>query len=73
MKWRKDPLATSDHIIHELSARSEERPDELRLTCGKITAEPNVANVIPGRVQFSIDIRHQHQHVLEQFHEDMVA
>ncbi|MFP7232639.1 allantoate deiminase [Bacillus subtilis] len=73
MKWRKDPLAASSRIIHELLLRSEEQPDELRLTCGKITAEPNVANVIPGRVQFSIDIRHQHQHVLEQFHEDMAA
>ncbi|MGG1420454.1 allantoate deiminase [Bacillus subtilis] len=73
MKWRKDPLAASSRIIHELLLRSEELPDELRLTCGKITAEPNVANVIPGRVQFSIDIRHQHQHVLEQFHQDMVA
>ncbi|XXC22255.1 allantoate deiminase [Bacillus subtilis] len=73
MKWRKDPLAASSRIIHELLLRSEELPDELRLTCGKITAEPNVANVIPGRVQFSIDIRHQHQHVLEQFLQDMVA
>ncbi|MED0588531.1 allantoate deiminase [Bacillus subtilis] len=73
MKWRKDPLAASSRIIHELLLRSDELPDELRLTCGKITAEPNVANVIPGRVQFSIDIRHQHQHVLEQFHQDMVA
>ncbi|MGY0206209.1 allantoate deiminase [Bacillus subtilis] len=73
MKWRKDPLAASSRIIHELLLRSEELPDELRLTCGKITAEPNVANVIPGRVQFSIDIRHQHQHVLKQFHQDMVA
>ncbi|MDI6565093.1 MULTISPECIES: allantoate deiminase [Bacillus] len=73
MKWRKDPLAASSRIIHELLLRSEELPDELRLTCGKITAEPNVANVIPGRVQFSIDIRHQHQRVLEQFHQDMVA
>ncbi|MCM3524352.1 allantoate amidohydrolase [Bacillus subtilis] len=73
MKWRKDPLAASSRIIHELLLRSEELPEELRLTCGKITAEPNVANVIPGRVQFSIDIRHQHQHVLEQFHQDMVV
>ncbi|WP_276731051.1 allantoate deiminase [Bacillus sp. (in: firmicutes)] len=73
MKWRKDPLAASSRIIHELLQRSEEQPDELRLTCGKITAEPNVANVIPGRVQFSIDIRHQHQRVLEQFHEGMAA
>ncbi|MDN0192402.1 allantoate deiminase [Bacillus stercoris] len=73
MKWRKDPLAASSRIIHELLLRSEEQPEELRLTCGKITAEPNVANVIPGRVQFSIDIRHQHQHVLKQFHKDMVA
>lgn len=73
MKWRKDPLAAGSRIIHELLLRAEEQPDELRLTCGKITAEPNVANVIPGRVQFSIDIRHQNQRVLEQFHEDMAV
>lgn len=35
MKWRKDPLAASSRIIHELLLRSEELPDELRLTCGK--------------------------------------
>ncbi|WP_049627309.1 allantoate deiminase [Bacillus sp. JFL15] len=73
MKWRKDPLAAGSRIIHELLLRAEEQPDELRLTCGKITAEPNVANVIPGRVQFSIDIRHQNQQVLKQFHEDMAV
>ncbi|WP_415273038.1 allantoate deiminase [Bacillus siamensis] len=73
MKWRKDPLAAGSRIIHELLLRAEEQPDELRLTCGKITAEPNVANVIPGRVQFSIDIRHQNQRVLKQFHEDMAV
>ncbi|MEC3655367.1 allantoate deiminase [Bacillus siamensis] len=73
MKWRKDPLAAGSCIIHELLLHAEEQPDELRLTCGKITAEPNVANVIPGRVQFSIDIRHQNQRVLKQFHEDMAV
>ncbi|MDU0814132.1 allantoate deiminase [Bacillus siamensis] len=73
MKWRKDPLAAGSRIIHELLLRAEEQPDELRLTCGKITAEPNVANVIPGRVQFSIDIRHQNQRVLKHFHEDMAV
>lgn len=35
MKWRKDPLAASSRIIHELLLRSDELPDELRLTCGK--------------------------------------
>ncbi|MFJ1449300.1 allantoate deiminase [Bacillus velezensis] len=73
MKWRKDPLAASSRVIHELLFRAEEQPDELRLTCGKMTVQPNVANVIPGWVQFSIDIRHQNQCVLEHFHEEMTA
>lgn len=46
MKWRKDPLAASSRIIHELLLRSDELPDELRLTCGKITAEPDRKSVV---------------------------
>lgn len=34
-----------------------------------MTVEPNVPNVIPGRIQFSIDIRHQEETVLSAFHQ----
>ncbi|MCI3195914.1 allantoate deiminase [Bacillus sp. HU-1818] len=73
MKWRKDPLVTSSRIIQELVIRAGRHPEELRLTCGKMNVEPNMPNVIPGRVQFSIDIRHQEQEVLKEFHDELVS
>ncbi|MGM0861078.1 MAG: allantoate deiminase [Bacillota bacterium] len=73
MKWRKDPLITSSRIIQELVMRAGRQPEELRLTCGKMNVEPNMPNVIPGRVQFSIDIRHQEQEVLKEFHDELVS
>ncbi|KAA6443859.1 allantoate deiminase [Bacillus atrophaeus] len=73
MKWRKDPLVTSSRIIQELVMRAGRQPEELRLTCGKMNVEPNMPNVIPGRVQFSIDIRHQEQEVLKEFHDELVS
>ncbi|WFQ86601.1 allantoate deiminase [Bacillus velezensis] len=73
MKWRKDPLAAGSSIIHELMLSAERQPEELRLTCGKMTVEPNMANVIPGRIQFSVDIRHQQEDVLAAFHQKLVS
>ncbi len=52
---------------------AERQPEELRLTCGKMTVEPNMANVIPGRIQFSVDIRHPEEDVLATFHQKLVS
>ncbi|MBY8911283.1 allantoate deiminase [Bacillus sp. YC2] len=73
MKWRKDPLAAGSSMIHELVILAEKQPEELRLTCGKMTVEPNVPNVIPGRIQFSVDIRHQAEAVLSDFHQKLAS
>lgn len=67
------PARGGSDIIHELMLSAERQPEELRLTCGKMTVEPNMANVIPGRIQFSVDIRHPEEDVLATFHQKLVS
>ncbi len=54
---RRDALAAAAEwisIVEELALRTK----SLVATVGKIIAEPNAANVIPGRVEVSLDCRH---------------
>jgi N-carbamoyl-L-amino-acid hydrolase len=43
--------------------------DDLRLTIGSISVEPNAINSIPGKVQFSIDLRHPSADALDKAEE----
>ncbi len=58
MSLRRDALtAASEWILHvEQQAAAHEG---LVATAGRITAEPNATNVIPGRVTVSLDVRHR--------------
>ncbi len=57
MERRRDALAAAAEWIAAVEA--EARPgDGLVATVGEISAEPGAANVIPGRVTASLDVRH---------------
>ena len=58
MGMRQDPMAASAQLISavEFIARHKALPDTVA-TVGRIFCEPNVPNVIPGRVEFTVDIR----------------
>jgi N-carbamoyl-L-amino-acid hydrolase len=49
------------HGLYRLAASDE----QIRLTVGKLAVEPGSPSVIPGRVQFTIDVRHPNRCVLE--------
>ncbi|WP_121660754.1 M20 family metallo-hydrolase [Metabacillus litoralis] len=58
MENRKDPLVISSKMITLINGLTREI-EGLKTTVGKLNVSPNVANVIPGEVEFTVDIRHQ--------------
>ncbi|MFB5663381.1 Zn-dependent hydrolase [Alteribacillus sp. HJP-4] len=58
MPSRKDAAITSMRIMLDIHEWVESLNDSTIVTFGQIIASPNVVNVIPGKVSFTIDIRH---------------
>lgn len=67
MNNRHDALQTAVILIAALERRAHELSDSLTFTVGQLTVTPNVSNVIPGTVHFTIDIRHADDSVLNHF------
>lgn len=58
MNSRKDPLAAAAKIITALEDIAANRAGSTTVaTVGKISCKPDVSNVIPGKVTFTMDIR----------------
>lgn len=57
MQGRQDALLAACYMVIEANKVTNEI-DNLRTTVGKINNYPNVINVIPGYVEFVVDIRH---------------
>src|SRR6202044_1802060 len=56
MSLRRDALTAAAEMMLSIEERARREPD-LVTTVGRLEAWPGAANVIPGHVQFSIDIR----------------
>lgn len=56
MALRHDPLVVAARIVERVDAVAR-ASDGLVATVGELTVEPGAANVIPGRVTLSIDVR----------------
>jgi allantoate deiminase len=67
MKWRKDPLHGAVNMIYQLNELAKKVDEELVVTVGQLVVIPNVPNVIPGQVEFTVDARHPKESVLEHF------
>jgi len=57
MLMRRDALAGAAEWIAAIEAFAT-KTEGLAATVGRIVVEPNAANVIPGRVRLSLDVRH---------------
>jgi len=55
---RRDALESALNIVRALREAMEDREDVVRFTVGMFTVSPNAPSVVPGRVVFSIDLRH---------------
>lgn len=58
MTLRQDPLVTAGRLISHIEVLGRgSGTGSTTATVGKITCFPNVSNIIPGEVRFSVDIR----------------
>jgi beta-ureidopropionase / N-carbamoyl-L-amino-acid hydrolase len=56
---RRDALISAIAIVGALQEAMWDAEDIVRFTVGMFTVTPNAPSVVPGRVTFSIDLRHQ--------------
>lgn len=67
MGYRKDAVYVTSKMICRIVDLAKTYGDPLVTTVGKMEVSPNVVNVVPGSVKFSIDIRHTDLNVLAEF------
>ncbi|WP_443028934.1 allantoate deiminase [Sporosarcina sp. G11-34] len=69
MGYRKDAVYAASHMIYELISSAKQLGDPLVMTVGKMEVKPNIVNVVPGKVIFTIDVRHTEKDAIVQFTE----
>ena len=68
MRLRNDPMAATAKVIAAVEDLAQKTPSGTTVgTVGRIHCEPNVTNVIPGKVRFSLDARDVDTASLEDF------
>jgi N-carbamoyl-L-amino-acid hydrolase len=70
---RRDALACAVEVVHALQDAIWDREDIVRFTIGMFTVHPNAPSVVPGRVVFSIDLRHPDAQMLRQIGDSIPA
>ena len=65
MDDRSDALQAAVRIISAVEEIAQEIGANTVATVGRITCEPGQANVVPGRVKFSLDVRNSNKAILE--------
>jgi len=73
MGYRKDALKAASRMICMIMDLAEHYGDPLVATVGKLETMPNIVNVVPGKVLFTLDIRHTHKDVLVSFSDEVTA
>ena len=71
MGYRRDALAPAAGIVLEVERCARDFPSTVA-TVGKITCRPNVPNVIPGCVEFTVDIRDTNPEGIERVHNSVI-
>lgn len=62
---RKDAFVAAVAIAGAMQAATRDADDTLRFTIGRVDVQPGSPNTVPGRVSFSIDMRHPATDVLD--------
>ncbi|ATU93575.1 Zn-dependent hydrolase [Phyllobacterium zundukense] len=58
LSFRRDPLVAATEALQTLYNSVMPNDEQARLTIGRISVEPASINAIPGKVSFSVDLRH---------------
>lgn len=67
MQYRKDAVTAASRLISFLTEKTNEVDSGLVATVGRMQVKPNVPNVVAGEVEFSLDIRHHQESVIDQY------
>ncbi|WP_066047747.1 allantoate deiminase [Robertmurraya korlensis] len=67
MNFRKDAVSTASHLISFLTEKAKHTDPMLVATVGRLNVKPNVPNVVAGEVEFSLDIRHHEEKIIDQY------
>ncbi|WP_256217360.1 M20 family metallo-hydrolase [Paenibacillus sp. OV219] len=73
MHMRRDALHASVAMIAALNELASEAGAPLTFTVGSLQVEPNLSNVIPGKVVFTIDMRHPSDEKLQVYYDRAAA
>ncbi len=71
MGYRKDALVAASQMIQEVVNKAKEHGDPLVATVGKMEVKPNIVNVVPGNVLFTLDVRHTEKNMLVMFTDEL--
>ena len=65
LPMRRDALLAASRVVQLVRAIAAEAPDYARGTVGQLFVHPNSRNVIPGRVEFTVDLRNARDETLD--------
>jgi N-carbamoyl-L-amino-acid hydrolase len=71
MSMRKDPLFLAASVISNLRKSLGKIDEELVYTTGRMIVSPNIHTVIPNKVVFTLEARHQNAEIVKQV-EDII-
>lgn len=72
MRFRHDVVQAYAKIVDQSIAKAKAAGDPLVLTFGKVEVKPNVVNVVPGEMTFTMDCRHTDKDFLVKFTDGLV-
>lgn len=73
MRYRHDVVEAYAKIVSQSIAKAKAEGDPLVLTFGKVEVKPNVVNVVPGEMTFTMDCRHTDKDFLVKFSDGIVS
>ncbi|MEK8127608.1 Zn-dependent hydrolase [Paenibacillus filicis] len=73
MAWRRDALAGAAEMVGYMEKLAQSYGPPMVATVGSLTLTPNLANVIPGKVSFTLDARHSDGGELSSFCSEAAA
>jgi N-carbamoyl-L-amino-acid hydrolase len=71
MEMRRDPIRVLADLLPSLYAATERRGRDARITFGFIETLPGSPNTVPGRLRFTVDIRHPDAQVYRALREEV--
>lgn len=72
MEYRRDAFYATSKMISNILDKARAYGSPLVATAGFIEIKPNVGNVVPGKAEFSLDIRHTDEEFLKKYTDEIV-